>query len=373
MKEEHYKLVPFEVSILLIAMITSIGILTLPKTLATEMNNPDGWISILISGMIMMFLLHLYVKLQRNFPGENLLQFLKKSTFGFFIAKTIAVMFIVNFIGVVAFDVRLLAIVLKMYLLDQTPSEIIIAVMLLTSTYAVSKGLQGITHLSLLFVPIVIGIMVVMLISNIPNGDFDELLPIMGDGVLQIDEGIRHGIIHFAGIKILFFLMAYMDKKHLKSFPLNTGLGLTVLLKAFAVVVSFAVFSVNMNKTIIFPTIELGKEIEIVGGFIERLESLLLVIWIMTIFLTLALAQYLSIKLIHEEFLRQKKGFYLLGTVVFIIFLVSFIPDSISEIEYLIIVLESYSFLLIIFSLLCGYVILWIRRKKKKIVTENSL
>ena len=362
MEQKKYMLTPVEVSVLLIAMITGLGLLKLPNTLAKVMDTPDGWISTLISGIIIMFIVYLYVRLQKNFPGENILQFIKKSTIGFWVTKLLAILFIIHFIGIIAFDVRLLALVLKMYLIDRTPSEIIVAVMLLTTTYAVTKGIQGITHLSLMFVPIVIFILAFMLVFNIPNTHIEYLLPIMGEGVLPVIGGIGLVIIHFTGIKILIFLMAYMGKNDLKALPLNLGVGFTVLIKMTVVAFSFMVFSFELTKFTIFPTIELGKEIEIIGGFVERLESVVLVIWMMTIFLTITIAQFLLEKIIKQEFLRPKKTFLLQGGVVFTVFLVAFIPDSITELIEAIIVLETFAMGLILFSLICGYLTLWFRK-----------
>jgi spore germination protein len=149
--QDHYRIVPLEMSITLISMIIGVGILTIPRGLAQEVGTPDGWISAILGGLLTMLLVFLYTRLQSHFPGKNLIQYMEDGRIGKWIASATSILFIIYFVAILAFEARILSLVVSMYLLINTPTEVIVALILLTTTYAVSKGTQGIIHLNLFF------------------------------------------------------------------------------------------------------------------------------------------------------------------------------------------------------------------------------
>lgn len=141
--QSRYQISPIEMSMSVLAFIVGVGILTIPRSLAQELNTTDGWISISLSGCIVMIIVTLYTRLQRHYPGLNLLQFLGKDRIGTWLAKLLAILFFIYFVTIGAFLARILSVVVKMYLLDQTPAEVIVGSMLLITTYAVYRGVQA--------------------------------------------------------------------------------------------------------------------------------------------------------------------------------------------------------------------------------------
>ncbi len=99
----------------------------------------------------MLFIIMLYVKLQRNFPGETLLQFYLKGKVGKWFAKLFGCVLAFYFIINIALVARIMEISVDMFLLDRTPATILVGVFLLTTSYAVSKGVQGIVHINLMY------------------------------------------------------------------------------------------------------------------------------------------------------------------------------------------------------------------------------
>jgi spore germination protein len=363
--QDYYRIVPLEMSISLIAMIVGVGILTISRSLAQELDTPDGWISIGISGLMVMVLVYLYTRLQQHFPGQNLLQFLAKGSIGKWLAKLFAIFFIIYFVTVFAFEVRTLAIVIEMYLLNQTPQEVVIASILLLSTYAVSKGTQGIIHLNIMFVPITLFIVLVMLVFNLPSFKFEELRPIMAEGIVPIITGVKLTIVSFLGIETLFFFMANMKKSDLRALPLNISIGVITLIYILVTICSYSVFTLPATKFITFPMLELAKEIELPGAFFERLESLMMTVWIMSIFNTMAIVQLLAVQIIKQEILPTKKGTHLPTIIIFFVFIIAFNPNSINEVFTMGDWVGRLGVTLFIFGLLAGFITVWIRNKMK--------
>jgi spore germination protein len=192
----------------------------------------------------------------------------------------------------------------------------------------------------------------------------NELRPVLPMGVQSLVPALETTIFSFMGIEILFFLLAHMKASHLRALPLNLGITFVTILYVLIVVFSYSVISVNGVKNIIFPVISLAEEVEIVEGLIERFEPLMIVIWSMAIFNTMAIIHLLAVQTIKSELLKLKKGAWVLAVVTFFIYIIAFIPNSIEEVFTLGDLVGYTGVTLIILGLLIGFLTVWFRTKK---------
>jgi len=347
-------------------MIVGTGIIILPRSLATEMGTTDGWISLMISTVIVMVGIVLIVRLQNYFPGQNLLQFLAEGKVGKWLSKLLAFSFIIYFICISAYLARFLALVISIYLLNLTPNEIIVMMILLLSTYAVSKGLQGIIHLNLMFTPLVIFGALGIITFEIPHMDLTNLLPIMSEGFPPILKGVKETTFTFLGIEILFFFMAYMKKSDLLASPLILAIGFISSIYLLIIIMTISIFDLESTQKIMFPMIELVKEVEVPGKIFERAEPFFITIWLMTMLNTIAISQYLSTNILIKEFMTKVKEDWVTAGLVFVIFMLAFIPKSVVELfifsEWIAIV----GGVNICLGLIFGYSSVWYRSQSNK-------
>ncbi|OLO39188.1 spore gernimation protein [Alkalihalophilus pseudofirmus] len=362
--EENYQIAPLEMAIVLMSVIIGVGILTIPRGLTAALDTPDGWISIAISGIIFMILVYLYVRLQQQYPGQSFFTYLEQGKLGKWMANLMLIAFIVYFISLLAFEARVLAFVVKMYLLDRTPSEVLAAIILLTTTYAVTKGLQGVVHLSLMFLPITILLVVILLIANLPNIEIERMLPVMGEGVMPVLQGVSEISLSFLGIEILLFWMMYMKTANLRAFPLNIAIGFITIIYIATFIIVVSLFGVEGTQIVTFPTVESVKEIEVPGAFFERLESLMITIWLMTIFNTMAIAELITLQIVTSTFRLNNKGL-VLAIITFITFIVAFVPDSIAELFTFADWIGWLGVSLFCTSIAIGYLTVWFRKQKR--------
>lgn len=369
--QDYFRILPMEMSITLISVILGVGILTIPRTLAEELNSPDGWISILIGGCITMLIIYLYTRLQKKFPTQDLLQYLAAGGIGWWMAKLLALCFIIYYTFLLGYIARMLSLVIKLFLLDQTPSEVIVALTILLSSYAVSKGVQGIVHLNLMFLPIILLVLSGVLTFNLPDFSLDPLLPLFQEGVMPIFNGVHLTLFSFLGIDILFFLMVYMRKEDIKALPLNLGVLFITLLYISVTIMSYAIFTVDVSKLITFPMVELAKDVDLPGAFIERVESLFITVWTMSIFNTMVMVQLLSVKIIDKHVMRSKPSKHWVLFIIFFAIIISFLPYSIVEAAILGEWLGYFGWALILLGLCSGYVFSWLRHQKPSYQKEG--
>lgn len=88
---------------------------------------------------------------------------------------------------------------------------------------------------------------------------------------------------------------------------------------AMLVFLAIGVFHTETLKTLVWPTLEMIKAVELPGGFLERIESLFLTVWTMTIFSTIAISHFLVGQALGQLFNRDSKRFvYAAVPVVYI-------------------------------------------------------
>ncbi|WP_070808111.1 GerAB/ArcD/ProY family transporter [Halalkalibacter okhensis] len=364
--QDYYRISPVEMSVTLIAMLLAIGVLTLPRTLAETLDTGDGWISVLVSGFLVMGLVYLIVNLQKQFPGQNLLEFIGDKRVGKVVAKLLGLMFVLYFIPYLAYEARVLTIIVRMYLLDRTPPEITIAIILLTTTYAVTKGVQGIVHLNLMFVPFILFVYFILMIFNLENMSFTEIRPVLPKGVMSLVPSLEPTMFSYLGIELLFFWLAYTKTSNLRALPLNIGIFFVTLLYVMIVLVSYMTLSVTGAMNTVFPTVALAKEVEIVEGLIERFEPIMIVIWIMAIFNTMTIIQILAVQIIKKELFNVKKETWVLAAVMFLTYITAFIPNSNQEVFTMGDWVSYAGASLIVLSLMIGYLKVWLQKVGKK-------
>nr|BAA75377.1 YndE [Halalkalibacterium halodurans] len=269
------------------------------------------------------------------------------------------------------FESRMLAIVLDMYLIDRTPSVIVICTILVVTSYAVSKGVQGLIHLNVLFIPFILTVLLAILLFNVQHAKLDPILPVAPKGILHPLKGLPNVVLAYIGVEILLFFMGRMKGKDVKAWPLNIGVGIVTLFYFLITFFTYFVFGVEQSKVINFTTVELAKVVEVPGGFFERVESMMITVWTMAIFNTIAMSQLIIILIYNDLFSAFKKqtqsGNYLTPVIVFITIIIAFIPESISDTLTWGDWIGYFGFSVLILSLLVGYVTVGWRKKRREL------
>lgn len=373
MSQDNYQISKLEMTITLFSMIIGVGILTLPRALASAVGTPDGWISIIISAAINMLMVIFIVKLHRNFPNLNVIQFICSSSRGKWIGKPLGLFFTIYFIFFLGYEARVLSLVIRMYLLNQTPSEVTVVLIFLVTTYAVTKGVQGIIHLNLLFLPFLSIGLCMLIIFNLPEAQFDVIRPIAAEGLRPILMGLQETLFSFAGIEILFFFLAFMKLKDMKAASFNVGIALVASLYLVLTILCYAILSFKGTEIVVFPLVSLAKEVEIIEGVIESYDPLMFTIWIMTIFNTMAIAHFLATKIMKDEFLKKTRFSTIAIGITFIAFISTFIPNSIQEASMMGEYISYFGLGLTIVSLLVGYLFVWLKKSSKKQAKSEAM
>ncbi|SFJ89482.1 MULTISPECIES: endospore germination permease [unclassified Bacillus (in: firmicutes)] len=307
------------------------GALSMPRVMATHGLFADGWILLLIGGLTSACFAWFIMKVAILFPKQNFVQYASV-----YVTKPIAyilsMILILTFTGITAYEARTISIISQTYLFSDTPVQLLSFFYLLVVVYGVCGSRVGLLRLSVLFLPIVFIAIILLSLLNFNLMEFENVSPFFQTKLSKYIGGVRETAFTFIGFEVGFFYAAIL--KATKKAPLAAvkGVMVTVLSYILIYVTCISVFTYLTTSTLTYPTIELGKEIEIGGGFLERFDAIFFITWIITVFNTTALYYDVAIFLFCAMFPAIKKHTFIFISAP-IIYIMNTIPGNLDVIS----------------------------------------
>ncbi|PAD37084.1 hypothetical protein CHI12_09635 [Terribacillus saccharophilus] len=330
MKMGTTRITTMQMITLLSSTLIAVGIFTLPRTLAIEVGTPDLWICILIGGIFGYLSALIMVSLSLRFNRLTFFEF-NKLIVGKWVGTILSVCFIGYALLIGSFEIRSMGELTQFYLLEETPISVILISMYWVAMYLLVGGINPIARLIELLTPICIIIFILVFALGFKVFEFNNLRPLLGLGAAPVLKGLTPTFLTFSGLEFLLVFIAMMqnpkDAKKVAFF----GLAIPVSIYLFAVVVITGGLSVERMKHQKWPTFALIQEYEYEGILFERFESLFLVVWLIQMFTTYVVCQYVAAKGVSTlTRISYKKANYILLAAVYIICLV---PKDLNELE----------------------------------------
>ncbi|KWX86572.1 hypothetical protein AMQ83_18175 [Paenibacillus riograndensis] len=305
------------------------GIVVLPRGISEEVGTPDAWISVVLSGLLAMLAGYVIVKLSQRFPNHTIYQY-SQVVAGKLLGKGLAIFLSLYYILGSGYALRFMGEVVHMYLLDETPIEVIMIVFLSLGTYLTVGGINPIARLTELFLPLVILFLLVLILFSLKDVELDNIRPVLGEGVLPVLKGIKPSIFSFAGFEIMLIFTALMKEPRKAMKSVLGGIALVIPLYTLVVVIAIATLSVDEVKTVTWPTMSVAMNIELPGGFFERFESLFSVLWVISMYTSFVLYQYAASLGLGQIFRKKHQAFTYACLPV--IYLVAMFPSDLNSV-----------------------------------------
>ncbi len=315
------------------SVIIGTGALSMPRVIAEKTLFLDGWIILLLGGTICAFLAWVITKIANLFPKQTFFQYT-----GTYLSKPVAFIvtsiMVLTFVGVTAYQARAISIISQTYLFGKTPIELLSFFYLLVVIYGVSGSRAALLRLNLLFLPIVASAIVALSLLNINLMDTHNLLPLFQTKWSQYALGMKESIFTFIGFEIVLFYSTIVKQKDKAPLAAAKGVMITNLLYVLIYLTCIIVFSYSTTRSLTYPVIELGKEIEIGGGFLERFDAIFFTTWILTIFNTTAMYYDVAVMAFCSMFPSIKKKTFIFVSAP-IIYLFNMLPEDVTKLtEY---------------------------------------
>lgn len=328
MDSNKVKISAMQLGILLIVTIIGVGILTLPRNVV-EIAGPDGWILILLAGAFTMVLSLVLYSLAKRFPTQTIIEY-SRDLVGRPLSVLIGVIFVTYYVIFSAFCVRIFGEVLKMFLLPKTPIEVITITFLLATSYLVRNGLEGVVRfyeimIILMFVPYFLS-----LISGAPQGDFTNMLPVFQTSPTTLLQGTFEIVFSFIGFEVLLLFAPFVSNQKSIKKTLIIAISIITLIYIGSTVTVLATFGAYETKNLIWPLMSYIKSIQVPGAFIEQLEGVIMTIWVMFIYTTLATI-YFAAAFICSKLSKTKEHSIFVIALLPITYILSLLPENVAQ------------------------------------------
>lgn len=278
--------------LLFITLVTATAVLFVPAITAQEARQ-DGWLSALVfSTLFGLLVAVICTSLGLRFPGRTVIQY-SPEILGRFLGKLAGLGYIFFFIHINSIIVREFGDFLTTVFLPDTPIDIFVATLLLLGASAVRNGLEVIARMNQFVFPLLLFSYMLIIVLVARDMDLHNLLPVLEGGIGPVLKG-SFSPSAFRG-EVCLILMLLPSLNNSKEATLTTvkavmwiGILLTV-----DTVATLAVFGPDITSVQVFPFLNLARYISL-GNFVERIESLVILIWVAGVVVKVSLIYYVA-------------------------------------------------------------------------------
>lgn len=316
--------------VMLISMMVGTGVLGLARSVA-EVSQQDAWISVLLNGIGISFIVGLIVLLVSKFPSDTFLQFTAT-----LLTKPIA--FVIVFLyGVYAtlttsLIIRFLCEMVGTWFLPRTPLFVVSLIIVLTLVYITKDGLTLVARFNEIVVFSIVPF-VFLIFPSLTEASLLNLKPVGGSGFINIVKGITPSFYAFAGYEILLIIYPYISNKNKNNLRYSVLSIIFVTLLYTSIVISqIALFGYEEIADILYSFINYLDILDF--PVIERIEIFFTFFWTFAVLGTITI-QYIAGCIAFQSSLKTKRTntfVYLLAPVVFVL---SLLPKNSAQVASL--------------------------------------
>ena len=300
---EKGKISPRQLTILVLLTTMGDSVLIFPPP-DTHHVTQDAWISALMGLATGLLCILIYSKLAKLFPGLTLIQAIQK-VFGKWIGTILSLLFLGYTLIVTVGCLREIADFVVVEMLETTPIPAILGLYIIIMVMATRLGIEVIGRTGEIFAPLVIFFFLVLTVSIAPQMQFQRLLPIMSYGIKPAIS-VAIPITSYTFLENIVFLMIvpYVTQQNKITKSLFQGTLLGGIAIFVTITVCILVLGPYLAARDLYPNYNVARRIS-VGGFFERVEALIAIMWMITLFIKatvyfyafiLGLSQLLNLK-----------------------------------------------------------------------------
>lgn len=249
--------------------------LSFPRSLV-EVAGEAAWISSLAGLVLVLFQVVLFYTLLKNHPGKNIVD-LTGEALGKIVGTAANVSYVLYFTAVGALFTRIYSEALLLTALPRTPISVVSTGYIAMALLGSYLGLEAMARSARITYPFVVAGISVLLLSLMPQWDATQLFPVLGNGPAGILEGaVAAGAsteILLSAVIVLSFHGPGMFGK-ITARAMLMGFAYLTLLE---IVLILTILPITAQEYTL-PFYELSRLI-FLGRFIQRVESIFIIIW----------------------------------------------------------------------------------------------
>lgn len=269
---------------------SGVGILSLPRDLSA-IAQQDAWIAVLLAMLVNMAMVYIVVTLSLRFQGLTLVEISHK-LLGKFFGTILSLGYVLYFFVVTVYETRTSVNLVVNWILSYTNEDQLLLLSFIPFAYIVRKGLKVI---ALCFNFYFYHLLPAILILLWPLANFEArfVLPIGAEGVIPILKAIFPAMASFYGYELIL-LVGHKVENPRGIMPialLSTALVGLIYTAVVFLVIGF--FGINEIKFQVYPLLYMARTLRV--AFLERLDIIIHLIWLIVTFTTAVMYYYLTV------------------------------------------------------------------------------
>ncbi|MEW4193072.1 endospore germination permease [Bacillus altitudinis] len=264
---------------------TTLGgsMMVLPRYMTQAAPTPDGWIALILMSMIYIVFIFVNVLMMKKVPFSSYYDYTKEGL-GKWIGSLTNLLIIIYFLGVASYEVRSMSEMVRFFLLQNTPVAVTMISSILVGFYLVIGGIGDFARLCPFFLIVTLIILFFAYGLSVQEFKLDNLRPVLGEGFSPVFKSLNASAFSFVGIEMMLFMPAFMNtQKHTFAYG-AIGFLIPAIIYIFTFILVVGAFTVKETATLTWPTMALFQSFDIQGIFIERIESFLLIVWLVQLY-----------------------------------------------------------------------------------------
>lgn len=341
----YLKISNIEAIFLVLTIMINLIIRNLPKSIIDFSGSSSilNFITILIIALIFVYFITI---VNKKFPEQDILD-ISEYLGGNRLKNIIGILFLLYFILATSVFLRSFCESLKIIYFRRTPILFIMIFFVIGIIICNKHGFNAIVKSNVIFMPIILFSILFIFFANIDNFDFNRIFPLFGNGVVTTFFSGISNLYAFAGLALLYFIPPYLKKEADFKKIAFTSIILSGIWLFLSIATLLFIFPALVTTDEMLPLYISSRFIEF-GRFFQRLDSIFLFIWIISIFsyLCILLCFITSIfkKLTHFKYDNANIYFFIILT-----FICSLMMPNYNQIRFIETRIYQYIVLIIVF------------------------
>ncbi|MFC0189190.1 GerAB/ArcD/ProY family transporter [Fictibacillus aquaticus] len=356
---KNNSITPRQLFFVIIQTQIGVGILSLPFTLFTKAKT-DGWMSVMIAGVLIQFVILMIWLLMKRFPGSTLYDVIPL-LIGPAAGKVLNALYTIHFIFVSVLILMYFHQITGRWIFPETPKWVMISCVALTSGYLITSSARIIARFFIIMTPLLI-VLFLLIAYSYTDAHLLYILPVGVHGMKNVLVGTQDATVALLGFDAALVFFAYTNGKPEKKLKAVSLAALCVTL--FYTYVTFTTFIYfNSEEIIIVPEPVLYMLKAFSFKVIERTDLVFMSLWLVSVATSFMSYLFIAAKGV-QSVLKLKHHKKTIPYLVFTSIILATIPKSNLQIQqwgkYI-----SLSGIIFTIPIICLLLIIAVARKKQ--------